>query len=411
MKQKNNKGITLIALVITVIVLLILTLAGIRLVINGGIITKSKNATSEYKISEEKEKIQLGHKTYQLEKIEGTDNPVLTVEGADVSGNDSLGWTITFKDTKNIYALNPDGSIITGETIFDAEEWDKTATSEYLFIWQSDDPASEGYHVIKGWRKTEHTTGSGGTYYVDDIPSEIIIPSRCTKISDAAFRLCNTITKVTIPKSVTSIGRCAFINCKNLVQVEVTCDFGSKMGEGVFYGTPWYNNQPFDTLIYLGNVLYGYKGTLSMENATLNVKDGTRIIADSALAGSGYGGPYNSKVITNIKLPDSITYIGKYAFGKCEGLTRINIPIGVTYIGDHAFSRCTSLTNVILPSSVSYVGSYAFYGWTSSQIVYLKDGICIDSWNSNWDRTGSTSTAYGYTTYNKVSKVSKYTEN
>ena len=56
---KNNKGITLIALVITIIVLLILAIVSIRLVINQGILTKSKTAVIKYQEQEENEKVQI----------------------------------------------------------------------------------------------------------------------------------------------------------------------------------------------------------------------------------------------------------------------------------------------------------------------------------------------------------------
>lgn len=59
-KFKRNKGITLIALIITIIVLLILAMVSIKLVLDGGIITHAQNATKSYTIEEEKELIALG---------------------------------------------------------------------------------------------------------------------------------------------------------------------------------------------------------------------------------------------------------------------------------------------------------------------------------------------------------------
>ena len=84
--MRKNQGITLIALVITIIVLLIL--AGISIATltgENGILTKTKNAKEQYQIEQAREKIQLAITDYQvhrkedilynyLEKIEGLES-------------------------------------------------------------------------------------------------------------------------------------------------------------------------------------------------------------------------------------------------------------------------------------------------------------------------------------------------
>lgn len=58
-KLKNNKGITLVALVITIIILLILAMVSISLVMNTRIINHANNAVTSYKEAEENEQKQL----------------------------------------------------------------------------------------------------------------------------------------------------------------------------------------------------------------------------------------------------------------------------------------------------------------------------------------------------------------
>ena len=62
--NKQNKGITLIALVITIVVLLILAGVTLNIVFNGGLIDKSQNAVDRYKYAQEQE-------TDELLKIQG----------------------------------------------------------------------------------------------------------------------------------------------------------------------------------------------------------------------------------------------------------------------------------------------------------------------------------------------------
>ena len=66
MKQKfknTQKGITLVALLITIIVLLILAMVSIKIVVDGGLITKASKATDTHTIGAEKEAITTGYAT------------------------------------------------------------------------------------------------------------------------------------------------------------------------------------------------------------------------------------------------------------------------------------------------------------------------------------------------------------
>ena len=108
-KFKNNKGITLVALVITIIVLLILAMVSIRIVMDGGLITKSKDATAQHTIGEEKEAITTGYAAYQIELAQnGTAE--LNVEGATKTSKGE-DWSVTFTKTNNEYELKKDGTI------------------------------------------------------------------------------------------------------------------------------------------------------------------------------------------------------------------------------------------------------------------------------------------------------------
>ena len=63
------------------------------------------------------------------------------------------------------------------------------------------------------------------------------------------------------------------------------------------------------------------------------------------------------------------TTIGSGAFGGCEGLTEIILPESLSYIGSSAFSGCTSLMTVNIPIGIKYIGGSAFGGtpWYNNQ--------------------------------------------
>ena len=122
MKKQNKNtqsGITLIALIITIIILLILSAVTIKLVLNGGILTRTKTSAEEQIVAQEKEYISLAYSEYNMSKINNTDYTMQEAldaqkAGATAEGDEILGWSITFEKTSNQYTLNSDGSIDEG---------------------------------------------------------------------------------------------------------------------------------------------------------------------------------------------------------------------------------------------------------------------------------------------------------
>jgi hypothetical protein len=49
---------------------------------------------------------------------------------------------------------------------------------------------------------------------------------------------------------------------------------------------------------------------------------------------------YTGKIDTSYSIPNSVTFIGDYAFDGCINLTSIIIPNSVISIGEHTFQYC-----------------------------------------------------------------------
>ena len=102
-----------------------------------------------------------------------------------------------------------------------------------------------------------------------------------------------------------------------------------------------------------------------------SVKDGTRIICDSAF--------YFCDSPSGIVIPSSVTSIGDSAFSYCYSLSEIVIPSGVTSIGDRAFCGCSSLKYISIPKSVIGLNGNPFAEWKgkleclSPNFVYEDD--------------------------------------
>ena len=171
-------------------------------------------------------------------------------------------------------------------------------------------------------------------------------------------------TVVTIPNSVTSIGGYAFSGCSKLTSINIPNSVTS-IGGPAFEGTKWYDNQP-DGLVYIGKVLYKYKGHMT-SNTKIEIKEGTTEITDSAFK--------DCSGLTSVAIPNSVTSIGKYTFSGCSGLTSVTIPNSVTSIGSSAFSGCSGLTSVAIPNSVTSIEEYTF--WWCTGLTYVNIGNSV----------------------------------
>ncbi len=82
--------------------------------------------------------------------------------------------------------------------------------------------------------------------------------------------------------------------------------------------------------------------------------------------------------ISLIQLKD-ITVIEDYALSNLQ-VSRFTLilPDTLTYIGKYAFQNCTAMNDIIIPSSVTYIGEGAFYGCASLDHIYFKEDIKID---------------------------------
>ena len=100
----------------------------------------------------------------------------------------------------------------------------------------------------------------------------------------------------------------------------------------------------------------------------------------------------NNDYSGDVTIPATVTYngstysvssIGNFAFGNCDGIVSIIIPNSVTAIGNSAFDGCTGLTGIIIPSSVSHIGEIAFFNCYNLASIEVENGnLYYDSRNN-----------------------------
>ena len=190
--------------------------------------------------------------------------------------------------------------------------------------------------------------------------TSVTIPANVTNIASDAFYSCSSLTSVIIPNSVTTIGSDAFRFCSDLTSIAIPNSVTS-IGMAAFDGTGWYNAQD-DGLVYLNNVLLGYKG--NTPQGRISIKQGTRLIAERALS--------DCPLLTSVTIPNSVTSIGSGAFRDCNSIESVTIPYSVTFIGDQAFQYCRSLRTVTVeietPIAITKT-TFGIYGYADNLFV------------------------------------------
>lgn len=200
----------------------------------------------------------------------------------------------------------------------------------------------------------------GATSYLENnrfVPAgltQVELSSACTKIGDGALYDCYDLETPVLPNTITAIGADAFTNTK------------------------FYNAQA-DGLVYVGNVLYAFKG--EMTDTDILVREGTIAIAANAFAGYP---------ITSIAIPDSVVAIGRGAFrgsqlstielsfvggGADSGSAHFGYIFGATTPADNTAAVPVTLKNVVLRADCTEIGALAFYGCESIESVVLGAGV------------------------------------
>ena len=382
-KLKQNKGITLVALIITIVVMLILVAVSVNVVIKSNLIGTAEKTVNKYSKAAEEESnggtIEINGKKYASieDYIEG--NEQYDPDGWVMAWTcaDGGSWSDTIEEggtaEGNIVAkLYKTGNKITPSSFeFNGKTCTFNEGDEYNLVIEGTGTmgalmTTEGNNITgaTGWHKSTamYMMGASDTCimpYVSKIVvgkgikniggyafggdtglKKVILSSEITSIDEYAFMYCTNLTSITIPSSVKSIGISAFYKCTSLSSVTIPSSVTS------------IGARAFEECTSLSSV--------TIPNSVTSIEDETFKECTS---------------LSSVTIPNSVTNIGDSAFFKCTSLSSVTIPNGVTSIGYDVFHFCTDLSKVKVLATNATVRGTAFYTLATNSKIYVLNDI------------------------------------
>ena len=351
-RLKINKGITLVALTITIIVLLIL--AGVSVVGikgNNGILNRSEIAKLATELTGYNEELKQWKASRELKETNFQDDTVvagrtkLSYNGKQVDGNiKTILPDLPDKYLDKVEIIK--GELLlntTDESEMEAAKIAKVNFNPYIIINGELMSAGKNLALMSDdgtvtVPETVTKIGEGAFSGVEGLKT-IVIPSTVKEIAANAFSYNTTLENVVMQEGVTKIGDSAFIGCSKLQKVQMP-----------------------QTVNELGTLVFSECTSLISMDLSDNILELKTGVFN------------NCSNLKELKLPKKLVNMRDSVFRGCEKLSSLYIPASVTYLNSSAFSQTSSLTDIQIDSNnkVYTVSNGIIYNKNKTKIVFLS---------------------------------------
>ena len=197
--------------------------------------------------------------------------------------------------------------------------------------------------------------------FIDFDDTVVTIPNmingkRVSEVGNHAFKGCVGIEKIIVSEGIEVLGNGVFINCKELKEVVLPGTL-KRIGTTDPAGCP--------------KIL----GTMTKFEGTFEYTALEEIVIPDSVK---YIGEYAFSSCTKLKkvtLPEELKEIKEYTFCWCKSLQEVVFPRDLKVVGMESFEGCEMLKNVILPEGVSSIEQGAFAGCRSMESIYIPDSV------------------------------------
>ena len=329
---KKEKGITLLALIITIIVLLILAMVSIKLVKDGAIIQHAQSATSKYSDEQIIEKVKLAYSATKMDSI---------------SAKYSF-WSSEFENKlrENIQKSFPDSKIEVNQT--------KDDDDNRLYSVNIDDLEliiTEDGNVSKNITIESLLAKYNGRWIFAEGDERIVV---YYGKGPSILNLQEEIQVVHLDENKKQI---VSENEKiNLLTDNVTISFIRSVGVEE---------------ININNLAVTLESDAFEDCSDLKeIKNWSNAKVEADESGDKYLYFSGCEKIESIILPNDVNSVTGYAFEQCTNLKSVNIPNNVTKISEYAFKTCDKLTTINIDNTQ---GAITGAPWgTSATINWLR---------------------------------------
>lgn len=334
--MNKERGITLIALVITIIILLILAGVTISAIFGEeGPIARAQEASFKTEIAKAKEQFDLyvSEKKVLNQEFEiGTLNAGETSLYYNTKPETEIGniYTVLFNVNKKYVK---DFEIIKGEMFYFTQN--EREAQWALEMGMKTNP----YEIINGVL----ISSDKNLFLLDEATGTITIPERVKEVGEGTFAGLKGIKRIIIPPTCKRINNSAFNGNDTLEEVLILAD-GDQGVESI------------------GN--YAFKDCIKLK--VVSMPNTVRVLGTTVFG--------NCSSLEKVQLSSRIEVLSNNMFQNCSSLKELLIPNGIREMKGFLLQGAISLINISLPASLEKIDNNCFYDATSSLQNISLDG-------------------------------------
>ena len=373
--MNKRKGISLIVLVITILVMIILAGVVVVSLQKNNPIEKAKEATFKQSLA------QIGEELEMFCVNEKAQNSEFNKETLHASKNNLAFNTKTESSGKNIYDIIP--------SLKDSKYKNQIEVIQGMLFYRTPDKKEIpwlrelGIHytgIVTGTVEIEGATLVGvspdyvntGTLVIPNTVKKInpgafsgckdlnavVLPEGITEIPNDCFKNCTSLTSVQLPETVKVIGEYAFHGCSTLVKINMPRDL-EDVKTMSFYSCNSLRELSFNKVKYIRNGAFRFCTNLAKVNF------GTSLEKIEYIA-------FGNTAIESVKFPNTLKTVEGSIFYDTDALKTVQIGDDIpgqnlnVYIEKAVFRNCDGITSITIAENPKYI--------YKENVRYSKDG-------------------------------------